>query len=100
MTGHLSGVLRSERSKSEHSHPPTFIKRPENKKRSPAASDMFPARSPKPCAATVFILLGLHHLIGAHIDLDPMFFPTRVHDADIAEPLPALLLDFHFGEHA
>jgi hypothetical protein len=95
MTGYTSGVSGSERP-----HPPTISKRPENKKRSPAASDMFLARSPKPCTATVFILLGLHHLIGAHVDLDSMFFSIRVDDADVAEPLPALLLNFHFGEHA
>jgi hypothetical protein len=37
MTGHLSDALGSDRSKSERPHPPTISKRPENKKRSPAA---------------------------------------------------------------
>jgi hypothetical protein len=29
-----------------------------------------------------------------------MVFPIRIDDADLAELLPALLLDFHFGDHA
>jgi hypothetical protein len=56
LTGHSSGVSGSERSKSEHSHPPTFIKRPaklrylrtSGSSASPAASDISPAHRPAP----------------------------------------------------
>jgi hypothetical protein len=38
--------------------------------------------------------------MGVRIDLKGIFFPTVVHDADLAQPLPPLLRDLHLGDHA
>jgi hypothetical protein len=48
MTGHTSGVLGSDPAESADPHPPTISKRPENKKRSPAVTDMPRAQWPDP----------------------------------------------------